>query len=66
MSALFINIGMSMYAGAAVFKQFFGIDVVTSIVIISVITAINTVLGGIKAVVVTERLQTVILLLLNV
>jgi len=60
--ALFIHIGMSLYAGAAVFKQFFGIDVVTSIVIISVITAIYTVLGGLKAVVVTETIQTVILI----
>ncbi len=59
--ALFIHIGMSLYAGAAVFKQFFGIDVVTSIVIISVITSIYTVLGGLKAVVVTETIQTVIL-----
>jgi SSS family solute:Na+ symporter len=63
LAALFIHIGMSMYAGAVVFKQFFGIDVVTSIVIISVITAIYTVLGGLKAVVVTEAIQTVILLL---
>jgi SSS family solute:Na+ symporter len=59
--ALFIHIGLSLYAGAAVFKQFFGIDVVTSIVIISVITAIYTVLGGLKAVVVTEAIQTVFL-----
>src|SRR4030095_958980 len=35
-SALFIHIGMSMYAGAAVFKQFFGIDVLTSVLVISV------------------------------
>lgn len=62
-AALFIHIGMSLYAGAAVFKQFFGIDVVTSIVIISVITAIYTVLGGLKAVVVTETIQTGILVL---
>lgn len=59
--ALFIHIGLSLYAGAAVFKQFFGINVVTSIVIISVITAIYTVLGGLKAVVVTEAIQTVLL-----
>ena len=63
MGALFIHIGMSLYAGAAVFKQFFGIDVVTSILIISVITAIYTVLGGLKAVVVTETIQTVIFVL---
>jgi len=61
--ALFIHIGMSLYAGAAVFEQFFGIDVYTSIIIISVITAIYTVLGGLKAVVVTESIQTVLLLI---
>jgi SSS family solute:Na+ symporter len=63
LAALFIHIGMSLYAGAAVFRQFFGINVVTSIVIISIITAIYTVLGGLKAVVVTETIQTFILLL---
>src|SRR5260370_18855614 len=63
LAALFIHIGMSLYAGAAVFRQFFGINVVTSIVIISVITAIYTVLGGLKAVVVTATIQTCILLL---
>ncbi len=63
LAALFIHIGMSLYAGAAVFRQFFGIDVVASIIIISVATAIYTVLGGLKAVVVTETIQTVILIL---
>lgn len=63
MAALFIHIGMSLFAGAVVFKQFFGIDVLTSIIIISVITAVYTVLGGLKAVVVTETVQTVILIL---
>lgn len=63
MAALFIHIGMSLYAGAAVFERFFGIDVVTSIVVISVIVSIYTVLGGLKAVVVTETIQTAILLL---
>jgi SSS family solute:Na+ symporter len=62
-AALFIHIGMSIYASAAVFKQFFGIDVLTSVVIISVMTAIYTVLGGLKAVVVTETIQSVILIL---
>jgi SSS family solute:Na+ symporter len=62
LAALFIHIGMSLYAGAAVFRQFFGIDVVTSIVVISVVTGIYTVLGGLKAVVVTESIQAVILI----
>ena len=36
MSALLIHIGISLYAGAAVFQQFLGINVYASIVIISV------------------------------
>ncbi len=60
--ALFVHIGMSLYAGAVVFHAFFGINVFTSIRVISVITTIYTVLGGLKAVVVTESIQTVILI----
>ncbi len=62
LGALFIHIGMSLYAGATVFEQFFGVDVVTSILIISLVTGIYTVLGGLKAVVVTETIQTVLLI----
>ncbi|MCB1020495.1 MAG: sodium/solute symporter [Bryobacterales bacterium] len=62
LGALFIHIGMSLYAGAKVFEQFFGIDVMTSILVISAITAIYTVVGGLKAVVVTETIQTVLLI----
>ena len=46
MAALFIHIGMSIYAGAAVFQQFFGIDVVTSIVAVAVVVSVYTLLGG--------------------
>jgi len=60
--ALFVHIGMSLYAGAVVFETFFGIDVMVSILIISLITTIYTVLGGLKAVVVTETIQTGILI----
>ena len=62
LGALFVHIGMSLYAGAVVFETFFGIDVLTSILIISLVTTLYTVLGGLKAVVVTETIQTVILI----
>lgn len=62
-AALFLHIGMSLYAGAAVFQRFFGINLVTSIVIISAVVGIYTVVGGLRAVVVTETVNTVILLL---
>jgi SSS family solute:Na+ symporter len=61
--ALLVHIGMSLYAGAVVFHAFFGVEVMTSIVVISIITAIYTVLGGLKAVVVTESIQAVILII---
>jgi SSS family solute:Na+ symporter len=63
LGVLFVHIGMSLYAGAVVFHTFFGINVFTSILIISVITAVYTVLGGLKAVVVTESIQTIILII---
>ncbi|MBN1342996.1 MAG: sodium:solute symporter [Phycisphaerae bacterium] len=61
--ALFIHIGMSLYAGAAIFEQFFGIGTYQSIFVISFLTALYTILGGLMAVVVTESIQTVILLI---
>lgn len=61
-AALLIHIGISLYAGAAVFQEFFGLNVMTSIIVISVVTAIYTVVGGLTAVVVTETVQTVVLL----
>lgn len=62
MSAMLIHIGISLYAGAAVFERFFGIPPLASIAMISIITVIYTAVGGLRAVVVTETLQTVILL----
>jgi len=53
---------MSLYAGAVVFEAFFGISVIASILVISGVTMIYTVLGGLKAVVVTETIQTAILI----
>jgi SSS family transporter len=62
-SALLVHIGVSLFAGATVFKYFFGMNPTTAIVIIAVITAIYTILGGLKAVVVTDSIQAVLLLL---
>ena len=62
LSAMLIHIGFTLYAGATVFKEFFGVDVTTSIIVIAILTALYTVMGGLRAVVVTETLQSVILL----
>ncbi len=63
MGALFMHIGVSLYAGAVVFENFFGLNKWWSIIIISLITSIYTVMGGLKSVVVTETIQTVILII---
>jgi len=61
-SALLIHIGISIYAGATVFKYIFGIPVIWAVLMISVITAIYTILGGLKAVMVTDVIEAVVLL----
>lgn len=61
-SAIVVHISFSLLAGGIVLQTLFGVDMYTSIIIISVITAIYTVVGGLKAVVVTESIQTVVLL----
>jgi SSS family solute:Na+ symporter len=63
LGALLIHIGISLYAGAKVMEHFFGINMYVSIIAIAVITATYTILGGLKAVVVTDSIQAVLLLL---
>jgi solute:Na+ symporter, SSS family len=62
LGALFVHIGMSLYAGAVIFERFFGINVYFSIAIISAITLTYYVMGGLKAVVITQAIQTGFLL----
>ncbi|MDR8393808.1 sodium:solute symporter [Aliifodinibius sp. S!AR15-10] len=62
LGALFIHIGVSLYAGAVVFENLFGINIYVSILLISVVTALYTVIGGLQSVVITETIQTVILI----
>ncbi len=61
-SAVFIHIGFSLYTGAVVLEGLFGINKYVSIVGIAVLTGIYTIIGGLLAVVITESIQTVILL----
>jgi SSS family solute:Na+ symporter len=61
-TALFSHIGVSLYAGAVVLKTFFGIEIMVSIIIISTITTLYSILGGLRAIVVIESFQSVILI----
>ncbi len=61
-SAIIIHISFSLLAGGIVLQTLFGVNMYTSVIVISIITAIYTIVGGLTAVVVTESIQTVVLL----
>ncbi|MCC8410223.1 sodium:solute symporter [Mucilaginibacter sp. UR6-1] len=61
-SAIIIHIAFSLLAGGIVLQTLFGVDMYTSVIIISLLTALYTVAGGLTAVVVTESIQTIVLL----
>src|SRR5690606_31867579 len=58
-SAIIIHIAFSMLAGGIVLKTLFNINMYVSIAIICLVTAVYTIIGGLRAVVVTESIQTV-------
>lgn len=62
-AAIFVHIGFSIYAGAVVIEGLFGIGKMTSIIAVALLTGLYTIVGGLMAVVITETVQTVILLL---
>ena len=61
-AALLIHIGISLFAGAKLFEAFLGFPVTGSILVISLVTVIYTILGGLRGVVITETIQTFLLL----
>jgi SSS family solute:Na+ symporter len=60
--ALFIHIGISLFAAAKVFESFLGVPMMTTVIVLSLFTVIYTALGGLKAVVLTETIQMILLL----
>lgn len=61
-SAVVIHIAFSFLAGGIVLETLFGINMFTSIIAIALVTGAYTIVGGLRAVVVTEAVQTVVLL----
>lgn len=56
------KISVTLYAGGIVLKAVFGWDMMASALILVIITGFYTVIGGLKAVIYTEVVQTVILI----
>jgi len=61
-SAVVIHIAFSFLAGGIVLKTLFGVNMYVSITVIALLTGLYTVIGGLRAVVVTESIQTIVLL----
>jgi SSS family solute:Na+ symporter len=65
LSAIFLHIGFTLYTAAVVMHGLFGIPkefLIWTIIVIASVTALYTVIGGLMAVVTTEAIQTVVLL----
>lgn len=61
LSAIIVHIAFSLLAGGIVLQTLFGLNMYTSVTIIAMVTAVYTIAGGLTAVVVTESVQTVVL-----
>ncbi len=61
-SAIFIHIGFSLYTGGVVLEGMFGVPLLYSIIAICALVGLYTILGGLSAVVITEAIETVVLL----
>ncbi len=62
-SAVVVHIGFSFLTGGLVIEKMFGISFYTGIVVIAALTALYTIVGGLLAVVLTEAIQTVVLII---
>lgn len=61
-SAIIIHIAFSFLAGGIVLQTLFGVNIYTSVIVIALITGVYTIKGGLRAVMVTESVQTIVLL----
>jgi SSS family solute:Na+ symporter len=61
-SAIIIHIAFSFLAGGIVLKTLFGVNMYVSVIVIALLTGIYTIIGGLRAVVITESIQTIVLL----
>ncbi len=62
LSAITIHIGFSFLTGGIVLKTLFNVDMYTSILVVAALTGLYTIVGGLMAVVLTEAIQTVVLI----
>jgi len=62
-SAVTIHIGFSFLTGGIVLAELFDINMYTGIIVVAALTGLYTIIGGLMAVVITEAIQTIVLVL---
>lgn len=62
LSAMIIHIAFSFLAGGIVLETLFGVNMYVSIIFIALLTGLYTIVGGLRAVVVTETIQSIVLI----
>lgn len=62
-SYIIAKASVTIFAGALVFNQFLGVDFWTGAIILVVVTGVYTIFGGLHAVMYTEAIQAIVLLL---
>ena len=62
-SAVVIHIGFSFLTGGIVIRDIFGVNLYGAIIVIAALTALYTIVGGLLAVVLTEAIQTIVLII---
>ena len=63
LSYVLTKASVTIFAGALVFQQFVGVDFWTGAIILVVVTGVYTIFGGLHAVMYTEAIQAIVLLL---
>jgi len=61
-SAIFIHLGFALFTGGKLLEGLFGVNLTLGIAVVLVLTGLYTIIGGLKAVALTEAVQTVVLL----
>jgi solute:Na+ symporter, SSS family len=62
LTAIVIHIAFALLTGGIILEELLGVPMMYSIVILCVLTGIYTIIGGLLAVVITESIQTIVLL----
>ncbi len=62
-AAIFIHLAFALFTGGKIIEALFGIDLTTGIIVTMALAGIYSIVGGLKAIVLTEAVQAIILVI---